>query len=122
MAVIYGLYSTRDGRVRYVGQAEYATRKFLDLIITNALEHEPGAPFDWVRDEWRDKHEVRAHVLQDEITPGDVEIFEAYWIEQFSGLLNAKSPATQARPTTAVGQRVNDAILALLRGETTPEV
>jgi hypothetical protein len=117
MGEIYGLYSTRDGQVRYVGQTEYTARKRLDLIVTKALDREPGVLYDWLRDEWRADHEVRAHVLQDDIIPADLEMFEAYWIEQFTGLLNIKPPADPARPTSPVGQRINDAILAQLRGE-----
>lgn len=117
MGEIYGLYSTSDGLVRYVGQTEYTARKRLDLIVTKALDREPGTLFDWLRGEWRTGHEVRAHVLQDDIIPADLEMFEAYWIEQFSELLNVKPPADPARETSAVGQRVNDTIRAILRGE-----
>lgn len=121
MGVIYGLYSTRDGQVRYVGQTEYTARKRLDLIITKALEREPGTLYEWVRDEWRAGHEVRAHVLQDDIIPADLEMFETYWIEQFSSLLNANPPADPARSTSAVGQRVNEGIRSQLKGATRQE-
>lgn len=121
MGAIYGLYSTRDGQVRYVGQTEYAAKKSLDLIITKALDREPGALYDWVREEWRAEQEVRAHVLQDDIIPADLEMFEAYWIEQFSGLVTVKPPANLARPTSEIGQRINDAILAQLKGEAAVE-
>ena len=117
MGVIYGLYSTGEGEVRYVGQTEYTARKRLDLIITKALDHESGTLHDWVRDEWRAGHEVRTYVLQDDLIPADLEMFEAYWIEQFSGLLNARPPVDAARGTTEVGRRINDAIRGLLRGE-----
>ncbi len=121
MGVIYGLYSTRDGQVRYIGQTEYTAIKSLDFIITKALNREPGALYDWVRDEWRAEHEVRAHVLQDEIIPDDLEMFEAYWIEQFSSLLNAKPLANPARPTSPVGDRINASILAQLKGDAAKE-
>jgi hypothetical protein len=118
VGVIYGLYSTRDGRVRYIGQTEYTARKCLDLITTKALDRESGSLYEWVRDEWRADHEVRAHVLQDEIIPADLEMFETYWIEQFTGLLNAESSANPVLPASEIGRRVNEAILAQLRGET----
>ena len=118
MGVIYGLYSTRDGQVRYVGQTEYNAGTRLDLIITKALDREPGALYDWVRDEWRAEHEVRAHVLQDDIIPADLEMFETYWVEQFSDLLEVGRPADPSRPTSEIGQRINDCILAQIRGET----
>jgi hypothetical protein len=121
MGAIYGLYSTRDGQVRYVGQTEHTAVKRLDLIITKALDWEPGALYDWVRNEWRAEHEVRAHVLQDDIIPDDLEMFEAYWIEQFSGLLNVNPPADPARPSSDIGRRVNASIFAQLKGETATE-
>lgn len=119
MGVIYGLYSTSDGLVRYVGQTEYTVKKSVDSIITKALDCEPGVLCEWLRDEWRADHEVLAQVLQDNIIPADLEMFQKYWIEQFSGLLNVKPPADPARETSDVGQRVNASILELLRGETT---
>ena len=116
MGEIYGLYSNRDGVVRYVGQTEYSARKRLDLIITKALDQEPGSLYDWLRNEWRTQHEVFAYVLQDEVIPADLEMFEAYWIEQFGGLLNVKPPADPARTDTSVGARINDAIRTQLKG------
>lgn len=121
MGVIYGLFSTRDGQVRYVDQTEYTAKKSLDLIITKALDREPGVLYDWIRDEWRAEYEVRAHVLQDDIIPADLEMFETYWIEQFSGLLNIKPSADPTRPTSEIGQRINDSILAQLKGEAAAE-
>lgn len=117
MGEIYGLYSNRDGLVRYVGQTEYTARKRLDLTVTKALDRESGVLYDWVRDEWRDGHEVRAYLLQDDIVPADLDMFEAYWVEQFGGLLNVKPPADPARKTSDVGARINDTIRAQLRGE-----
>lgn len=118
MGAIFGLYSTRDGLVRYVGQTEYNARKSLDLIITRALDREPSALLDWVRHEWREQHEVRAHVLQDDVIPADLEMFEGYWTGQFSGLLNDGQKADPQRPTSEVGHRINAVIRAELQGET----
>lgn len=117
MGEIYGLYSTRDGQIRYVEQTEYTARKRLDLIVTKALEREPGALYDWIREEWRADHDVRARVLQDDIVPADLEMFEQYWIEQFGGLLNLTQRSGPDQGTSAAGQCINDAILAELKGE-----
>lgn len=117
MGVIYGLFSTGEGQVRYVGQTEYTARKRLDLIVTKALDRESGALYDWIREQWRAGYEIRAYELQDDVIPADLEMFESYWIEQFPGLLNANLPADPARPTSEIGQRVNDAVRALLQGE-----
>jgi hypothetical protein len=117
MALIYGLYSTRDGRVRYVGQSEYTARKRLDRWITDALERKPGAVADWIQTEWRDGFNVEAWVLQDEIIPADLEMFECHWIEQFAGLLNRRPPADPLRKETEVGRQMNEAIAATLNGD-----
>ncbi len=121
MGVVYGLYSTRDGLVRYVGQTEYTAKKRRDLLVTKALDQEPGALLDWIRDEWRQGHEVDWWLLQEDIIPADLKMFEGYWIEQFSGLLNIKAPADRGRPTSQVGRRVNEAITARLRGTSDTE-
>lgn len=117
MALIYGLYSTRDGRVRYVGQSEYSARKRLDRWITDALERKPGAVADWIQAEWRDGFDVEAWVLQDEIIPADLEMFECHWIEQFANLLNRRAPADPGRAETEVGRQMNDAIATALKGK-----
>lgn len=117
MGEIYGLYSTRDGQIRYVEQTEYTAHKRLDFIISKALEFEPGALYEWVREEWRAGHEARARVLQDDIVPADLEMFEQYWIEQFGDLLNVTQRPDSDRGTSETGQHINDAILAELKGE-----
>jgi hypothetical protein len=117
MALIYGLYSTRDGRVRYVGQSEYTARKRLDRWITDALDRKTGAVAEWIQAEWRDGFDVEAWVLQDEIIPADLEMFECHWIEQFAGLLNRRAPADPARAETEVGRQMNEAIAIMLRGK-----
>jgi hypothetical protein len=117
MGVIYGLYSTRDGQIRYVGQTEYTSKKRLELSITKSLDRQAGSLYDWIRAEWRDGHEVRAYDLQDDIIPADLDMFEDYWIEQFSALVNVKPPCDPGRATSEIGQRVNDVLKAKLRGE-----
>jgi hypothetical protein len=99
MGVIYGLYSTRDGQIRYVGQTEYTSKKRLELSITKSLDRHDGPLYDWIRGEWREGYDVRAYDLQDDIIPADLDMYENYWIEQFSALLNVKSPCDPLRPT-----------------------
>jgi hypothetical protein len=117
VGLIYGLYSTRDGRVRYVGQSEYKVRKRLDRWIADALERKAGAVSDWIQSEWRGGHEVEAWVLQDDIIPADLEMFENHWIEQFAELLNSRPPADPLRVETEVGCQMNNAIATVLRGK-----
>jgi len=115
MGEIYGLYSTADGVVRYVGQTEYTARKILDLFVTKALDKELSSLYDWMRDAWRTEHDIRAYVLQDEVILADREMLEAYWIEQFGGLLNSKPPADAAWITTKIGQRIHEMIRSQLK-------
>lgn len=118
MGAIYGLYSTGEGAIRHVEQTEYAASKNLDLIVTKALDREPGILLDWVRDQWRAGHEIRAYVLQDEIISADLEMFETYWIGQFQNLLGNGNPANPAQTDSEVGRRVNESIRMLLHGQT----
>jgi len=85
---VYCLYSTADGRPRYVGRASDKVSYRYNKHITAALEKEPGALYDWIRDLWRDGNDVAVYTLQEGIMPKDLELFEKYWIQQFSGLLN----------------------------------
>jgi hypothetical protein len=117
MGVIYGLYSTRNGQIRYVGQTEYTAKKRLELSITKALDRQPGPLYDWMRVEWRGGHEVQHYTLQEDIIPADLDMFEKYWVEQFSDLLNVEPPYNPACPTSDVGQRINATIFAELRGK-----
>jgi hypothetical protein len=117
MGVIYGLYSTRDGQIRYVGQTEYTAKKRLELSITKALDRQSGPLYDWIRAEWREGYEVQHYALQEDIIPADLDMFENYWMEQFSGLLNVKPPYNPQCPTSDVGRRINATILGELRGQ-----
>ena len=110
MGAIYGIYSTGEGAIRHVGQTEHAASKNLDLIVTKALDQEPGILLDWVRNQWRAGHEVNAYVLQDEIIPADLGMFEAYWIGQFQDLLDNSNLAKLSQTDSEVGRRVNDSI------------
>ncbi|MYD94911.1 MAG: hypothetical protein F4Y02_14735 [Chloroflexi bacterium] len=87
------------------------------IAVANTLNGKPEILPDWFRDEWRDSHEIRPYVIQDEIAPADLEMFEAYWAGQFAGLLNVGLSADPNRSTTALGERVNDAISAMLKGD-----
>lgn len=87
-AYVYCLYSTEDGVPRYVGRADDKVSYRFKQHITAALEKEPGALYDWVRDVWRRGHDIGVFTLQEGIMPKDHAMFEQYWISQFEGLLN----------------------------------
>ena len=121
MGEIYGLYSTNECYIRYVGQTEYNARKRLDLTVTKALEHEPGALFNWVREQWSNGAEIETYTLQDDIIPADLDLYEGYWIEQFDRLLNVKGQTDPARGCSAVGRRINAAVQVRVSGQSTSD-
>jgi len=88
MSYIYCLYSTEDGKPRYVGRANDKVSYRFKQHITAALDKEPGPVYDWMRDVWRRNHDIAFYILQQGIVPIDVDLFEKYWIDQFTDLLN----------------------------------
>ena len=108
-AYIYCLYSTEDGVPRYVGKVDDKVSYRFKEHVTAALEQEPGALYDWMRDVWRSEFDVAVFTLQEGIIPKDHAMFEHYWIGQFAGLLNVagKNPARQH---SAVARQVISAI------------
>ncbi len=88
MSYIYCLYSTEDGVPRYVGRANDRVSYRFKQHITAALDKEPGPLYDWMQDVWRRNHDVSVYMLQQDIIPKDVDLFEQYWIDQFANLLN----------------------------------
>lgn len=91
---IYCLYSTEDGVPRYVGRAADKVSYRFKQHVTAALEKEPGTLYDWMRDVWRSDFDVLVHTLQEGIIPKDEALFEQYWIDQFSRLLNVAGNRT----------------------------
>jgi hypothetical protein len=111
---IYCLYSTEDGEPRYVGRASDKVSYRFKQHIAAALEKQPGALYDWIRDVWRRGFDIAVHTLQEGIVPNDLDVFERYWMDQFSVLLNV---AGNNRPNqdTAVGSQVRTALKAQLQ-------
>ena len=87
-AYVYCLYSTKDGVPRYVGRAADKVSYRFKQHVTAALEKEPGALYDWMRDVWRSDFDVAVYTLQEGVIPKDEGMFEQYWIDQFSSLVN----------------------------------
>ncbi len=85
---VYCLYSTEDGEPRYVGRSSTKVSYRFKQHITAALDREPSALYDWMRDVWRRDFDVAFHILQEGIIPKDLDFFKRYWIDQFANLLN----------------------------------
>ncbi len=47
-----------------------------------------------MRDVWRSDFDVLVHTLQEGVIPKDEALFEQYWIDQFSMLLNVSGNRT----------------------------
>lgn len=110
---IYCLYSTEDGVPRYIGKASDKVSYRFRQHITAALEREPGAVYDWMRDVWRRDGDVSAFTLQYGIPPVDLTMYEQYWIDQFGGLVNAAGNRP-GRVNTALADQITAAIKATL--------
>jgi hypothetical protein len=86
MAEIYGLYSCRDGAVRYVGETTYprATRfeQHKRSVLYTALRQ-------WMDGEWRDGFPVR-HVRLEWCENSSRFDRETEWIGRFPNLLNER--------------------------------
>src|SRR5690349_10127968 len=106
-AFIYCLYSTEDGVPRYVGKADEKVSYRFKQHVSAALEKEPGALYDWIRDVWRKGHDVAPFTLQEGIAPGDHAMFEKYWMTQFAGLINVLG-----KPHVEKNTRVGDQVIA----------
>ena len=114
MGSIYCLYSTQDGIPRYVGKATINPEGALKKLIADALDLSEKSPlYDWMREVFRSGHIVEAYELQKEISKGELEIFENYWAEKFSGLLNAGTKSRSKR-TSKVAAQVTEAIKSRL--------
>ena len=109
---VYCLYSTKDGVPRYVGRAADKVSYRFKQHVTAALEKEPGALYDWMRDVWRSDFDVSVHTLQEGVIPKDEDMFERYWIEQFSNLLNVTGNRPDKGDSTTAQQ-----VIAALRAQ-----
>ncbi|HNF92546.1 MAG TPA: GIY-YIG nuclease family protein [Accumulibacter sp.] len=113
-AYIYCLYSTGNGVPRYVGLTDEKVSYRFKQHITAALEKEPGAVYDWIRDAWRQGCDVAVFILQEGIMPNDYAMFEQYWIDQFADLLNVLDNR-DGKSNSTIAKQVINAIQAQLK-------
>jgi hypothetical protein len=112
-AYVYCLYSTENGVPRYIGRTEDKVSYRFKQHIAAALEKEPGGLYDWIRDAWREGHDIGVFTLQEGIMPKDHGMFEQYWIDQFGDLLNVVGNK-EGKKNSPVAQQVISAIEAQL--------
>lgn len=114
---VYCLYSTEDGRPRYVGKASDKVSYRFRKHVADALDMTPGSVNDWIRDVWRRSHDVAFYTIQERIIPKDLNMFEQYWIDQFADLVNVKGHR-KGKADSLVATQITEAIrqqLALAR-------
>lgn len=113
---IYCLYATDEGVPRYVGRASDKVSYRFRQHITAALEKEPGPVYDWIRNVWRRDADIAVYTIQHRIVPADLEMFEQYWINQFSTLMNAAGNRP-GKADSEVAKQIVAAIKAILESE-----
>ncbi len=88
MAEIYALFSSRDGRVRYVGQTSGSCA---DRFAQHLRRPSPTL-YDWFHKEWRDGYPIEYVLLQS--CEDDVRTaVERRWMMRFPHLLNERMSA-----------------------------
>ena len=89
MAEIYGLYSGRDGKVRYVGQ----TLGTHDIRFKEhqriGSDHVVRPVYQWIHREWRAGFPVRSALLEECSNAARHDV-ERQWISRFPKLLNER--------------------------------
>jgi hypothetical protein len=114
MGLIYCLFSTEDGQPRYIGQTRSEANRRRKQHLAAALDKDEKGPVcDWIRDVLRREQSIGVRVIQEDINPKDLEMFERYWIEQFPRLLNNGAP--ERRKPTVTAQKIIEAIQDDLR-------
>jgi len=87
MAEIYGLYSGRDGKVRYVGQTFRTRHDRIKEHQRVGSDHVIRPVYQWIQREWEAGFPVETALLEvcsDEV----VNDVERNWISRFPRLLN----------------------------------
>jgi hypothetical protein len=92
-----------------VGRASDKVSYRFHQHVAAALEKEPGALYDWIRDLWRRGFDVGVHTLQESIIPKDMDMFERYWMDQFADLLNVTGH-TAGKADSRVAQTIKQVL------------
>ena len=71
--VVYGLRSSRDGKIRYVGQSTVSPERRLRKHLKNAGDGIKTHLYNWMRGERLAGHEVQMFVIESEAVWGDTE-------------------------------------------------
>lgn len=116
MAQIYGLFSARNGIVRYVGQTAGACADRFKQHKREAEGEPTTRRHKWFHTEWRDGYPVRCVLLQS-CNDGARHQIETEWIRKFPNLLNEQKHNPWAWIYSRVGKAPEvPGIAAYMRG------
>lgn len=113
MPEIYCLFSPDDALPRYVGQTDGTSRRRWQQHVACALRQEAGPLYDWIRSLFEQGLNPEYHVLQENVIPADLDMFERYWIGQFAGLLNQQAADQRPAEHSSIGL----AVISILQGK-----
>jgi hypothetical protein len=85
---IYCLFSTTDGRPRYIGQTCEAPPVRQARHLRDAERRPYTRLHRWIHSVVAAGFQVRIYELQSHVQPRDLDLFVRYWMAQFRGLLN----------------------------------
>jgi hypothetical protein len=121
MSSVYCLYSIRDGIPQYVGKTQADPERRLKQHLARALEEDDHSPlYNWIRDVIRGGYLIDIHVLQWDIMPKELDLFERYWIRQFPNLLNMGMPEPGPPEATPAAAQVTRALQEKVRALRNP--
>jgi hypothetical protein len=103
---IYCLYSPREGIPRYVGKTEHSSHLRWQQHIAKTLRQQPGLVNEWIQSLFEGGMDPAYHVLQENVIPADLDMFESYWIQQFADLLNQRGVTEPVEQHTMLGLQV----------------
>lgn len=98
MTRIYGLFSGRDGLVRYVGLTTYSCEGRFDQHVRDSWLSR--APYPWMRNEWKLGFPVECVRLAT-CENGDAAVVEREWINKFPYAQNLRKRNEWGRTTRA---------------------
>jgi hypothetical protein len=103
-------YHRRERTVQLHAQPHRRRKQHLAAALD---KDEKGAVCDWIRGILRRDYSLGIRVIQEDINPKDLDLFEHYWIEQFPNLLNSDS--SSRRKPTVTAQKIIEGIRCDLR-------
>ena len=90
MAEIYGLYSGRDGKVRYVGQTSGSRHTRFQQHQRCQAGRYFSAVYSWIHEEWEACFPVQCALLE-KCSDAECDDLETEWMSRFPNLLNEKT-------------------------------